>query len=66
MKRTIFSLAGIILLVAAIRIPLLGIPFERDEGEYATSPGGPGWASCRIGIGLTKNRPAFFGLTNWR
>ena len=35
MKRTIFSLAGIILLVAAIRIPLLGIPFERDEGEYA-------------------------------
>ena len=35
MKRTILSLAGIILFIAAIRIPLLGIPFERDEGEYA-------------------------------
>jgi hypothetical protein len=34
-KRTIISLAIIIFLVSAIRVPLLGIPFERDEGEYA-------------------------------
>jgi hypothetical protein len=34
-KRTIISLAAIILLASAIRIPLLGIPFERDEGEYS-------------------------------
>ncbi len=35
MKQKIISLAIIIFLVVAIRIPLLGIPFERDEGEYA-------------------------------
>jgi hypothetical protein len=35
MKRTILSLMIIVLVVTAIRIPLLGIPFERDEGEYA-------------------------------
>ena len=34
-KRTIISLAIIIFMVLAIRVPLLGIPFERDEGEYA-------------------------------
>jgi 4-amino-4-deoxy-L-arabinose transferase-like glycosyltransferase len=28
-------LAGLVLFVTAIRIPLIGIPFERDEGEYA-------------------------------
>ena len=35
MKRTILSLMVIVLVVAAIRVPLLNIPFERDEGEYA-------------------------------
>jgi hypothetical protein len=34
-KRTIISLAAIIFLTSAIRIPLLGVPFERDEGEYS-------------------------------
>src|SRR6266511_4531287 len=27
--------AGIVLIVAAVRAPLLSIPLERDEGEYA-------------------------------
>ncbi len=35
MKRTILSLTIIVLVVAAVRVPLLNIPFERDEGEYA-------------------------------
>ena len=35
MRRTILSLTIIILVVAAVRAPLLNIPFERDEGEYA-------------------------------
>jgi 4-amino-4-deoxy-L-arabinose transferase-like glycosyltransferase len=35
MKSTIIILAAIILLVLTIRTPMLGIPFERDEGEYA-------------------------------
>jgi hypothetical protein len=35
MKRTILSLLIIVLAVAAVRVPLLNIPFERDEGEYA-------------------------------
>lgn len=35
MKRTIPLLTIIILVVVAIRITLLNIPFERDEGEYA-------------------------------
>jgi hypothetical protein len=34
-KRTILYLAIVIVVVAAVRIPLLNIPFERDEGEYA-------------------------------
>ena len=34
-KWTILSVAIIIFLTAAIRVPLLNIPFERDEGEYA-------------------------------
>jgi hypothetical protein len=34
-KRTLPSLAAIILAVLAIRVPLLGIPFDRDEGGYA-------------------------------
>ena len=34
-KQTILTLAGIVLIASAVRIPLLGIPFERDEGEYA-------------------------------
>src|SRR6266516_672340 len=33
--RTILLTASLILIVAAIRAPLLPIPLERDEGEYA-------------------------------
>ena len=35
LKSTILSLSLIVILTAAIRLPLLNIPFERDEGEYA-------------------------------
>jgi hypothetical protein len=34
-RQTFLLVAGLILLVAAVRLPLLGVPFERDEGEYA-------------------------------
>jgi Dolichyl-phosphate-mannose-protein mannosyltransferase len=34
-RQTVLLIAGLILITAAIRIPLLGVPFERDEGEYA-------------------------------
>ncbi len=34
-RQTVLIAAGLILLVVAVRVPLLGIPFERDEGEYA-------------------------------
>ena len=34
-KPAILALALIVLVTAAIRLPLLDIPFERDEGEYA-------------------------------
>ena len=34
-RQTILIVAGLILIAAAVRIPLLNIPFERDEGEYA-------------------------------
>ena len=34
-SQTILVLAGLILITAAVRIPLLNVPFERDEGEYA-------------------------------
>jgi len=33
--QTILLAAGLLLIVAAVRIPLLPIPLERDEGEYA-------------------------------
>src|SRR6266480_996572 len=33
--RTILLTASVILIVAAVRAPLLPIPLERDEGEYA-------------------------------
>jgi hypothetical protein len=35
MRRTILSVIIIVLLTLAVRFPLLNIPFERDEGEYA-------------------------------
>jgi 4-amino-4-deoxy-L-arabinose transferase-like glycosyltransferase len=35
LKRTLLSLLLILLVVAAVRVPLLNLPFERDEGEYA-------------------------------
>ena len=34
-RQTILMAGGLLLLVAALRMPLLDIPFERDEGEYA-------------------------------
>lgn len=34
-KRVLLSLLLIVLVVAAVRLPLLNLPFERDEGEYA-------------------------------
>lgn len=34
-KQAVFIVAGLLLITAAVRIPLLGVPFERDEGEYA-------------------------------
>lgn len=43
-KRTSISLALIILLVLAIRIPLLAIPFERDGGGHAHIAGRMGCA----------------------
>jgi hypothetical protein len=33
--RTILLAAGLVLIVAAVRLPLLPVPLERDEGEYA-------------------------------
>lgn len=34
-RQTILVVASLILLAAAVRIPLLNVPLERDEGEYA-------------------------------
>ena len=34
-RQTVLFIAGLVLITAAVRIPLLGVPFERDEGEYA-------------------------------
>jgi len=34
-RQTILVVVGLILITAAVRIPLLGVPLERDEGEYA-------------------------------
>jgi 4-amino-4-deoxy-L-arabinose transferase-like glycosyltransferase len=34
-KQTILIVVGLMLITAAVRLPLLGVPFERDEGEYA-------------------------------
>ena len=34
-RQTLLILAGLILITAAVRIPLLNVPLERDEGEYA-------------------------------
>ena len=34
-RQTILLVAGLILITAAVRIPLLDVPLERDEGEYA-------------------------------
>jgi 4-amino-4-deoxy-L-arabinose transferase-like glycosyltransferase len=34
-KQTVLIVAGLLLIASAVRIPLLGVPFERDEGEYA-------------------------------
>jgi 4-amino-4-deoxy-L-arabinose transferase-like glycosyltransferase len=34
-RQTILVVAGLILIAAAVRIPLLNVPLERDEGEYA-------------------------------
>ncbi len=34
-RQAILIVAGLILITAAVRIPLLNVPLERDEGEYA-------------------------------
>jgi 4-amino-4-deoxy-L-arabinose transferase-like glycosyltransferase len=34
-RQTILFIAGLILMTAAVRLPLLNVPLERDEGEYA-------------------------------
>jgi hypothetical protein len=34
-RQTILVVAGLILFTVAVRTPLLNVPFERDEGEYA-------------------------------
>jgi len=34
-NRTALAIAVILLITAAVRVPLLSLPFERDEGEYA-------------------------------
>ena len=34
-RQTLFLVAGLILITTAARIPLLDVPLERDEGEYA-------------------------------
>ncbi len=34
-RQTILVVAGLILIAAAVRLPLLNVPLERDEGEYA-------------------------------
>ena len=34
-RQTILVVAGLILITAAVRLPLLNVPLERDEGEYA-------------------------------
>ena len=34
-KQTVLVIVGLVLITSAVRVPLLGIPFERDEGEYA-------------------------------
>src|SRR3989338_150326 len=41
-------LSGILLLFAALRWPLLNVPMERDEGEYAT-----------IGLGMLHGIPPY-------
>jgi 4-amino-4-deoxy-L-arabinose transferase-like glycosyltransferase len=34
-RTTLLLVAGLILITAAVKVPLLTVPFERDEGEYA-------------------------------
>jgi 4-amino-4-deoxy-L-arabinose transferase-like glycosyltransferase len=34
-RQTFLLVVGLILITAAVKIPLLTVPFERDEGEYA-------------------------------
>ena len=48
-RSSIWTLALILLVSAAIRLPLLNIPFERDEGEYA-------YISWRMGHGEVAYR----------
>ena len=57
--------ASLVLIVTAIRLPLLPIPLERDEGEYADIAGRGAWdiMNCRIVIGLTKNASRFLRLS---
>ena len=49
--QTILLTVALILIVAGLRVPLLPIPLERDEGEYAILPGGLGIMNCLIATG---------------
>lgn len=48
MRSFYFILIGIVLLFASLRWPLLNVPMERDEGEYAT-----------IGQGILRGTPPY-------
>ena len=62
MKRTIISLAVIILIISAIRIPLLNIPFERDEGEYAYIAWRLGYHELPYRDWIDQKPPGIFGV----
>lgn len=60
MKRNLLLIAGIILLAVIIRIPLLNIPFERDEGEYAYIAWRSGFHELPYRDWIDQKPPAIF------
>ena len=63
-KQAILLAISLLVIVAAVRAPLLPIPLERDEGDTPTSRGGSGITNCLIATGLTKSRQPFFTCTS--
>jgi hypothetical protein len=59
-RQTVLLVAGLILLVAAVRLPLLGIPFERDEGEYAYIGWRLGYSELPYRDWVDQKPPAIF------